>query len=194
MVSQRISVSGLTGGIFAPPIGTPPQILPFCIHRHPHFVGHKLHGRRRLSFVEPVLQGTHCTLQPDVPTGPVLEACIPEAEDALRADLLLVKEEINKGVVPSRTRSDERCFRKWEIFSRAHNMDTFLDKVRDPVLFLKNLPAGLEAAYLLTTVSQYAHVLLRRTFRRLVRRSPTWLSGNPASTSTGAYTTVFNDS
>ena len=48
-----------------------------------------------------------------------------------------MKEEINKGVVPSRTRADERCFRKWEIFCRAHNMDTFLDKVQDPVPFLQ---------------------------------------------------------
>ena len=48
-----------------------------------------------------------------------------------------MQEEINKGVVLSRTRADERCFRKWKIFFRAHNMDIFLDKVRDPVLFLQ---------------------------------------------------------
>ena len=48
-----------------------------------------------------------------------------------------MQEEINKGVVPSRTRADECCFRKWEIFCGAHNMDTFLDKVQDPVLFLQ---------------------------------------------------------
>ena len=66
-----------------------------------------------------------------------MEACIPEAADALRADLILVQEEINKGVVPSRTKSDESCFQKWEIFCQAHNMDTFIDKVRYPVLFLQ---------------------------------------------------------
>ena len=66
-----------------------------------------------------------------------MKACSPEAADALRADLLLVQEEINKGVVPSRTRADKRCFRKWEIFCQAHNMDTFLDKIRDPVPFLQ---------------------------------------------------------
>ena len=137
MVPQRISVSGLTGGIFAPPIGNPPQVLPFCVHRHPHFGGHKLHGRRRISLVEALRQGTPCTLQLDVPTGPVLEACSPEAADTLRADLLLVQEEINNGVVPSRTKADECCFQKWEIFFRAHNMDTFLDKVRALVLFLQ---------------------------------------------------------
>ena len=64
-------------------------------------------------------------------------ACSPEAADALRTDLLLVQEDINKGVVTSRTRADERCFRKWEIFCRYHNIDTFLDKVRDPVPFLQ---------------------------------------------------------
>ena len=66
-----------------------------------------------------------------------MEACIPEASNALRTDLLLLQEEINKGVFPSRTRADERCFRKWEIFCRDHNIDTFLDKVRDPVPFLQ---------------------------------------------------------
>ena len=58
--------------------------------------------------------------------------------------------------------------------------------------FSKFLLARLEAAYSLTTGSQYAHVLLRHTSVRLGRRSPTWVSGTPASTSTGAYTTVFN--
>ena len=48
------------------------------------------------------------------------------------------------------------------------------------------LPAGLEAAYSLTTGSQYAHVLLRRTSGRLVRCSPTWVLGTPSSTSTEA--------
>ena len=52
--------------------------------------------------------------------------------------------------------------------------------------FSKFLPAGLEAAYLLTTGSQYSHVLLRRTSGRLGRRLPTWVSKTPASTSTGA--------
>ena len=66
-----------------------------------------------------------------------MEACSPEAADALCADLLLVQEEINKGVVPSRTRADKRYFRKWEIFCRAPNMDTFLDKVQGPVPFLQ---------------------------------------------------------
>ena len=51
--------------------------------------------------------------------------------------------------------------------------------------FSKFLPAGLEAAYSLTTGSQYAHVLLRRTSGRLGRRLPTWVLGTPASTSTG---------
>ena len=45
--------------------------------------------------------------------------------------------------------------------------------------FSNCLPVGLEAAYLLTTGSQYAHVLLRRTSGRLGRRSPTWVSGTP---------------
>ena len=66
-----------------------------------------------------------------------MEACIPEAVNALRADLLLVQEEIKKGVFSSRTRADKRCFQKWEIFCRAYNIDTFLDKVRDPVLLLQ---------------------------------------------------------
>ena len=66
-----------------------------------------------------------------------MEACSPEATDALRAYLLLVQEKINKGVVHSRNRSDECCFRKWEIFFLAHNMDTFLNKIRHPVSFLQ---------------------------------------------------------
>ena len=66
-----------------------------------------------------------------------MEACVPEAANALHDDLLLVQEEIKKGVVPSRTRADERCFRKWEIFCRAHNIDTFLEIVQDPVPFLQ---------------------------------------------------------
>ena len=66
-----------------------------------------------------------------------MEACRPESANALCTDLLLVQEEINKGAVPSRTRADERCFRKWEIFCQDHNIDTFLDKVRDPVPFLQ---------------------------------------------------------
>ena len=66
-----------------------------------------------------------------------MEACIPEAANALRTDILLVQEEINKGVVPSGTRADERCFRRWEIFCRDHNIEKFLDKVRDPVPFLQ---------------------------------------------------------
>ena len=65
-----------------------------------------------------------------------MESCSPEAVNALRTDLLLVHEEINKGVVLSRTRADERCFRKWEIFCRDHNINTFLDKVWNPVSFL----------------------------------------------------------
>ena len=66
-----------------------------------------------------------------------MEAFSPEAANALHAYILLVQEEINKGVVPSRTRADEHCFRKWEIFFRDHNIDTFLDKVQDPVPFLQ---------------------------------------------------------
>ena len=66
-----------------------------------------------------------------------MEACSPEAANALRTDLFLVQEDINKGVIPSRTRADKRCFRKWEIFCRDQKIDTFLDKVRDPVLFLQ---------------------------------------------------------
>ena len=38
-----------------------------------------------------------------------------------------------------------------------------LIKYRTRSCFSKFLPAGLESAYLLTTGSQYAHVLLRRT-------------------------------
>ena len=60
-----------------------------------------------------------------------------EAANSLRTYLLLVQEEINKGVVPSRTRADKRCFWKWEIFCRADNIGTFLDKVRDLVSFLQ---------------------------------------------------------
>ena len=66
-----------------------------------------------------------------------MEACSPEAVDALRADLIFVQEEINNGVVPSRTKSDESCFQKWEIFCQAHNMDTFINKVQYPVPFLQ---------------------------------------------------------
>ena len=66
-----------------------------------------------------------------------MEACSPEAADALCADLILVQEEINNRVVPSRTKADKSCFFKWDIFFRAHNMDTFIDKVRDPVPFLQ---------------------------------------------------------
>ena len=66
-----------------------------------------------------------------------MEACRPEAASALRTDLLLVQEDIKKGVVTSRTRTDEHCFRKWKIFCREHNIDIFLDKVRGLVLFLQ---------------------------------------------------------
>ena len=59
--------------------------------------------------------------------------------------------------------------------------------------FSNFLPAGLEAAYLLTTGSQYARVLLKRTSGRLGRRSPKWVSKTPVSTSTGALTTGSND-
>ena len=101
-----------------------------------------------------------------------MEVCSPDAADALRADLIFVQEEINNGVVTSRTKADESCFQKWENFCRSHNMDTFINKVQDPVLFLQFLTAGLEVAYLLKTGSQYAHVLLRRTTGRLGRRLP----------------------
>ena len=66
-----------------------------------------------------------------------MEVCSPEAADALRADIIFVQEEINNGVVPYSTKADESCFKKWEIFCRAQNMDTFLDKVRDLVPFLQ---------------------------------------------------------
>ena len=69
-----------------------------------------------------------------------------------------------------------------------------LIKYRTRSRFSNFLPAGLEAAYSLTTGSQYAHVLLRRTSGRLGRRLPTWVSKTPASTSTGALTTGSNDS
>ena len=52
--------------------------------------------------------------------------------------------------------------------------------------FSKFLSVGLEAAYSLTTGSHYAHVLLRNTSGRLGRCLPTWVSGTPTSTSTGA--------
>ena len=52
--------------------------------------------------------------------------------------------------------------------------------------FSEFLSAGLEAAYSITTGSQYAHVLLRPNSGRLGRRSPTWVSRTPTSTSTGA--------
>ena len=66
-----------------------------------------------------------------------MEACSPEAANALRTYVLLIQEDINKGFVPSRTRAYEHCFRKWEIFCRDHNINTFLDKVRDPVPFIQ---------------------------------------------------------
>ena len=66
-----------------------------------------------------------------------MESYSPEAADALRADIILVQEDINNGVVPSITKTDESCFQKREIFFRAHNMDTFLDTVRDLVPFLR---------------------------------------------------------
>ena len=50
--------------------------------------------------------------------------------------------------------------------------------------FSKFLPVGLKAASSLTTGSQYAHVLLRRTSGRLGRRSPTWASSTPVATNT----------
>ena len=69
-----------------------------------------------------------------------------------------------------------------------------LIKYRTQSRFSIFIPARLEAAYLLTTGSQCTHVLLRRTSGRLGRRLPTWVSGTPASTSTGVYTTVSNNS
>ena len=66
-----------------------------------------------------------------------MEACSLEAANEVHADLLLVQEEINKVVVSSRTIADERCFRKWELFCQEHNIDTFLNKVRDPVPFFQ---------------------------------------------------------
>ena len=59
-------------------------------------------------------------------------------------------------------------------------------KYRTRSRFSNFFPDGLEAAYLLTTGSQYARILLRPTSRSLGRRLPTWVSGTPASTSTGA--------
>ena len=76
-----------------------------------------------------------------------MESCRPEDADALRADLILVLEEINNRVVPSRTKAEESCFQKWEIFFRARNMDTFIDKVRDLVpylhIFTRRVRSGL---------------------------------------------------
>ena len=94
-----------------------------------------------------------------------MEACSPEAADALRADLLLVQEETNNGVVTSRTKADARCFRKWIIFCWAHNMDTFLDKVWDPVLFLQifthRVRSGLLAHNMEPVRSHIAEAYLR---------------------------------
>ena len=186
MVPQGISVLGLTGSIFAPPIVTPPQSLPIYLHCHAHFGGHDIHGRRRLSLVEVVLQGTHCTLQLDVPTGPVLEACSPEATNALRADLLLVQEEINKGVVPQEPEQTNAASGNGKSSAETTTLTHSSIKYGTRSRFSKFLPAGLEAAYSLTTGGQYAHVLLRRTSGRLGRRSPTCVSRSPASTNTGA--------
>ena len=59
-----------------------------------------------------------------------------------------MQEEINNEVVTSRTKADESCFRKWEIFCRAHNMETFLDKLRDPVLFLQTFTRRVRSGLL----------------------------------------------
>ena len=76
-----------------------------------------------------------------------------------------MQEDINNGDVPSRTRADERCFRKWEIFCLAHNMDTFLDKVRDPVpilqIFTRRVRSGLLVHNGETVRSRTAEAYLR---------------------------------
>ena len=77
-----------------------------------------------------------------------MEACSHEAAYALCAYILLVQDEINNGVVSSRTKSDERSFRQWEIFCQAHNMDTFLDKLQDPVLFLQTFTRRVRSGLL----------------------------------------------
>ena len=97
--------------------------------------------------------------------GPVLEACIPEDADALRADLLLVQEEINNTVVPSRTKADKSCFLKWEIFFWDHNMDTFLDKVRYQVRFLQIFTIQVRSGLVAHNGEQYVSVLAPRCER-----------------------------
>ena len=77
-----------------------------------------------------------------------MEACSPEAADALRADPILVQEEINNGVVPSITKAGESYFRKWEIFCRNHNIDTFLDKVQYLVPFLQIFTSRVRSSLL----------------------------------------------
>ena len=123
-----------------------------------------------------------------------MEACSPESPNALRTDILLVQEEINKGVVPSITRADERCFRKWEIFCREHNINTFLDKVRDPVPFLqmftRRVRSGLLAHNGEPVRSRTAESYLRAVGQTFANVG----IDDPASTSTGALTTGSNDS
>ena len=123
-----------------------------------------------------------------------MEACSPEAANALRTDLLLVQEEINNGVVPSRTRADERCFRKWEIFFREKNIDTFLNKVRDPVpflqIFIRRVRSGLLAHNMELVRSRTAEAYLRAVGQTFANVG----IDDPASTSTGALTTGSNDS
>ena len=64
-----------------------------------------------------------------------LAALSPRMHSALISSFY--KRRSTKGWFLSRSRADKRCFRKWEIFCRYHNIDTFLDKVRDLVPFLQ---------------------------------------------------------
>ena len=105
-----------------------------------------------------------------------LAALRPRMHSALISSL---QEEISKGVVPSRTRADKRCFQKWEIFCRAHNMDTFLDKVRDLVpflqIFIRRVRSGLIAHNRDPVRSRTAEAYLRavgQTFDNVGIRDP----------------------
>ena len=121
-----------------------------------------------------------------------LASLSPRMHSALISSLY--KRRSTKGLFPQEPEQTNAASVNGKSYAKTTTSTHSLIKYGTRSRFSKFLPAGLEAAYSLTTGSQYAHVLLRRTSGRLGRRSPTWVSRNPDSTSTGALTTGSNNS
>ena len=186
MVLKRIIVSGLTGGIFAPPIGNPPQILPFCIHRHPILgdTNSMADDASRLWNLSDKELIAHFNVTYPQVLSWKLAALRPRMHSALISSLC--KRISTKGLFPLEPEQTNVAFENGKSSAGRTTWTPSSLKYSTRSRFSKCLPAGLEAAYSLTTGSQYAHVLLRRTSGRLVRPLPMWVSGTPASTCTGA--------